>query len=92
VAIASVRIPHTVVYRKRDDAIVTMSLASGEYAALEHVGARIWTLAAEMGSVDRICAALATEYDITPADCRDDVVAFLDDLSRKQLVDVIAHD
>lgn len=82
------QIPDHVVYREMDGALVVTSLKAGGFLRLDEVGQRIW-LAIERGQErDALVAELTAAYDVSPEDCRRDVVAFLDDLVARQLLSV----
>ncbi|MBR2566365.1 MAG: lasso peptide biosynthesis PqqD family chaperone [Paenibacillus sp.] len=67
---------------------VMMSIASGKYYNLGSTGGRIWELIAEQRKLDELIEALAVEYDIQPEQCREQVVPFLEHLSREGLIDI----
>lgn len=67
--------------------LVMMGLEQGEYYGLREVAASIWTHLEQPRSLDELCALVASEYEISPADCRADIERFLDELTAKRLVD-----
>ena len=69
-----------------DGELVMMGITQGEYYSLRDVAASVWQYLDEPRTLDELCGLVATEYDVTEGDCRDDVAAFLDDLSAKSLV------
>jgi hypothetical protein len=69
-----------------DGELVMMGQDQGEYYGLRDVAASIWQHLAEPRTTDELCALVAEEYDVTADGCRDDVVAFLDELLGKELV------
>ena len=73
-----------------DGELVMMGQEQGEYYGLRDVAASIWQHLADPRTTDELCALVAEEYDVTVEGCRDDVVAFLDELLGKQLVESIA--
>jgi len=73
-----------------DGELVMMGQDQGEYYGLRDVAASIWQHLAEPRTTDELCALVADEYDVTADGCRDDVVAFLDELLGKELVESIA--
>ena len=70
-----------------DGELVMMGQEQGEYFGLRDVAASLWQHLAEPRTAEELCALVAQEYDVTPAGCRDDVVAFLGALVDKALVD-----
>jgi hypothetical protein len=65
---------------------VMMSISSGKYYNLGSTGGRIWELIAEEHTLDELIETLAAEYDIQPDQCREQVVPFLEHLSREGLI------
>lgn len=83
-----------VVYKRRpelnavemDGELVMMGQEQGEYYGLRDVAASIWSYLAEPRSLDELVDLVSTEYAVTPEACREDIVAFLDDLVGHQMV------
>ncbi len=71
---------------KVGDELVMMSAAKGNYIGLSAVGARIWELIETPRTVEELCGALVTEYDVDPATCRAEVDAFLATLGQHNAV------
>jgi hypothetical protein len=69
-----------------DGELVMMGHDQGEYYGLRDVAASIWQHLSEPRTADELCALVAEEYAVTADGCRDDVVAFLDELVGKELV------
>ncbi len=68
------------------DEFVMMGLDQGEYYAIKGVAATLWRHLAEPHDVTELCALVAEEYDVSAADCRADVEAFLEQLRDKRMV------
>ena len=73
------------------DDVVMMDVEQGSYYGLEAVAARIWTLTEQPISVGSLCKRLVTEYQISPEQCRADVMAFLGELLKQRLVHMAAQ-
>lgn len=57
------------------------------YYGLNEVGALVWKLLSEKGTLDELCARVGEAYpEVTPETIRDDVVELLTDLERHGLV------
>jgi len=82
----TVAIRDDVVYREFDGGIVALSIATGDYAAFDEVGSRIWRLIERHGAVAPIKAALLAEYDLDEPTCEAEVRAFVSMLEEKGLV------
>ncbi|MEK4661966.1 lasso peptide biosynthesis PqqD family chaperone [Priestia sp. FSL H7-0729] len=67
---------------------VMMSISSGKYYNLGSTGGRIWDLIEEERTLGEVVEVLAAEYEIEPDVCREQVVQFLEHLSREDLIDV----
>lgn len=65
---------------------MAMSLKRGKYFAVEGTGARIWDLLRDPKTESELVETLTAEYDVTPADCRRDLRAFLRDLEDYGLI------
>ena len=68
--------------------VVITHVEKGSYIGLEGVGNRIWDLLGEPVRVDEICDVLLEEYDVQPAQCREEVLAFIDKLESNGLIQV----
>jgi hypothetical protein len=74
-----------VIFRALGNEAIVLSLDGGMYFGLDEVGMRIWQLL-ETHDLAGVAAALAGEYDIEPALVESDVVAFVETLAGKGLV------
>jgi hypothetical protein len=68
--------------------LVILNLRDGVYYGLEDVGARIWSLLQQPVSVAAICRALASEYDVAPTRCAQDVRSLVAALASRGLVQI----
>lgn len=69
-----------------DEGIAILDLRSNTYFSLDPVGADVWNRMATPVSLDDLTTAIATEYTITPDDCRADIAALLTDMMDHGLV------
>lgn len=69
-----------------DGEIVMMSIDNGEYYGLDEVGSRIWDLMQEPVSISKLVDQLISEFDVTPDECLQDILSFLDELLNRDLV------
>lgn len=67
---------------------VMMSIGSGKYYNLGHVGSRIWELIENPVSINQIVSQLLSEYDVNEEDCEQQVISFLTLLSSEGLIEV----
>jgi hypothetical protein len=71
-----------------DGDLVMMSIERGEYFGIGGVGTLAWELLREPTTVDQICAAVCEEFDVDAATCREDLLAFANELLTLGLVQV----
>jgi len=71
-----------------DGELVMMGQEQGEYYGLRDVAASIWNHLEEPKTTEELVILVSAEYEVTPETCRDDIVAFLDDLRARKLVTV----
>ncbi len=65
-----------------------LNLKSGIYYGLDNVGARIWSLVQEPRAVNEVRDAILQEYDVEPDQCETDLLALLEELLSKGLIEV----
>ena len=65
-----------------------LDLKSGEYYGLNAVGARIWNLIQEPKAVSAVLSVIVAEYNVAPDRCERDLVALIEELAAKGLVEV----
>jgi hypothetical protein len=65
---------------------VLLRLNDGGYYALDEVGARVWELCDGSRAVSDVIAALCSEFDAPESTIRADVLEFIGDLRREQLL------
>lgn len=70
------------------ESIITMNVESGYYHELNSVGSDIWRLLETPKSVAEICRALDADYDVGADDCLKDVIEFLGNIHKIEMVDV----
>ncbi len=86
----------TTIARSQDQAsadlgseVAILNLQDGVYYGLNAVGARIWELLEDPRTVRDVRDALLGEYDVTIERCERDLLALLEQLAEKGLVNVI---
>jgi hypothetical protein len=67
---------------------VILDVKYGTYYGLNAVGARIWNLIQELRTVNEIRDTLLKEYDVETECCERELLALLEDLAAKGLVEV----
>lgn len=87
----AVRIPSDVVFRELQGEAVILNLASSTYFGLDQVGTRIWQLCATHGSLHAVWDAMLHEFDAPGETLQTDLLAFVDELVTKGLLEVQQH-
>ena len=68
--------------------VAILDLDAGMYYGLDEVGARIWELAREPRTVAEIQNVILDEYEVDPTSGKRDVLALLQQLADKGLIEV----
>lgn len=83
-----VRIRDDVLSRDLQGEQVILDLSSGVYFGLDPMGTRIWHLLQEHQSLQKVLDSLVEEYEVTEAQCTQDLLSFVALLLEKRLVEV----
>lgn len=84
-----VTIPSQMMARQVGDETVILDLATGTYFGLDAVGARIWQIMAEGGTLGQVCEGMLAEYEVTRADIERDVLALVQSLLERKLITIV---
>ena len=71
-----------------DGEVVILGFKSGAYYSLDQVGGFVWDLLQEPQKVSDIRDTIFEEYDVELAQCERDLLALLETLANKQLIDI----
>jgi hypothetical protein len=71
------------------DETVILDNQSGTYFSLSAVGARIWSLLSDPRRVQDLKAAILDEFEVDPQTCERDLLALLETLSARALIEVV---
>jgi hypothetical protein len=77
-------------WQEIDGELVILDLTRSSYLTTNGTGAFLAKLLVTEHSADELATALAAEYGIAEADAREDVDAFVAELSRLELLDDVA--
>lgn len=72
-----------------DEDLVILNLKRNNYIALDAIGRRTWELIASPRRVDELCQQLSQEFDGTPEQIAADALAFLNELEREEMLNVV---
>jgi len=75
-----------VLFRDLDGEAVILNLKTGKYFGLDELGTRMWSLLTKHGQAEPTYRALLDEYEVTPEQLRDDLLAFIDNLATHDLL------
>jgi len=81
-----VTIAPEVLFRLLSDDAVVVNLNTEQYLELNAVGARMWTVLSDATSIQAAFERLTREFDVDPAQLRDDLAAFVDELHAHRLI------
>lgn len=68
--------------------LVLLEFGKGEYFALDEIGARIWRGLESCQELAAIAADVASAYDVSAEEALADIVALVDDMRARSLVEV----
>lgn len=71
-----------------DGEIGFLSVEIGKYFSANPVGNSIWNIIEVATSVNDIVQRLLEQYDVTQEECESDVLEFLGDMEKKNLIEV----
>lgn len=69
-----------------NDEIVALDVARGQCFGMNEVASAVWRMLAEPKSIDEICDALSTDYDVDAATCQAEVRHLMSELQNEGLV------
>jgi hypothetical protein len=72
------------------DEVVILNPLRDTYIGLDEIGRRIWDLLAEPILVQRLCHQVAQEYQGDSLQIPADIIAFVNELHREGLLEVVA--
>jgi PqqD family protein of HPr-rel-A system len=85
---AVIRLRRDMIAAESDGEMIVLDAERGDFLQLNKTAARIWALLGEPLTFGALCARLADQFAVDPAACRDDVRAFIDELSQRGLVEI----
>ena len=68
---------------------VLPDINSGQYFGLNEVGVRIMDLLKEPSSIQAVIEVLIQEFEVEDDQLRDDIVVFLEDMAKHELIQVV---
>ena len=72
-----------------DDEMVAMSIENGKYYQLNKTGSRILELLDKPRSIGELCEAMKGNYSVDGDVCREDILEFMQEMTKLNLIIVI---
>jgi hypothetical protein len=73
-------------FNEIDGEVVMLSIENSEYYGMDKVGSRIWALLEQPISFKQLVDQLLEEYEVPEEKCREDTLAFVQNLTDKKLI------
>jgi hypothetical protein len=83
-----IRISEHTLFHELSGETVLLELSRGIYYGLDEVGTRIWRCLGEGRSLQDAVAALVDEYDVTEQQGAEDVLALVQELEERRLIEI----
>jgi len=74
---SQVRIPDSIAVHDLQGELLLLNSATGVSVSLDPMGTRMWQLIQEHHALDKVLDALLHEYDVTEAQCEQDLLSFM---------------
>lgn len=74
------------VARLGDETLAMMNADRDHYYGMDQVGARIWDILEQKQSVGDLCDTLVREYEVAPDKCLAEVLLFLTEAKKEDLI------
>lgn len=65
-----------------------LNVGKGTYYNLDEVGSQIWNILSLPHSLNELVTQIIDFYEVTPVECRNDIIPFLQDLLKKNLIEI----
>ena len=85
---AVIRLRRDMIAAESDGEMIVLDAERGDFLQLNNTAARIWALLEEPLTFGDLCARRADLFAVDAAACREDVLAFVGDLSRRGLIEI----
>lgn len=86
---ARISVPEQVLVRSFENESVLLNLHSECYHGLDDVGTRIWNILIQSKTIQEAYDSLLAEYDAEPAILRQDLIIFIEEISKRGLVEIV---
>jgi hypothetical protein len=86
------RVDDNVLDTDLDEETVMMDIEQGRYYGLNEVGTRIWSDLAEPVIINDLVVRLSADFKVPTAQCQSEVIAFLESLASRGLLQVMSDE
>jgi len=83
-----IEISKDLVFQELDGEMVILDMKSGQYFGIDAIGSIIWHMLEQKIEPARIIEKLQEEYDVEAEVCSQQVLAFLDDLMKNNIISI----
>ena len=83
-----IEISKDLVFQELDCEMVILDMKSGQYFGIDAIGSIIWHMLEQKIEPARIIEKLQEEYDVEAEVCSQQVLAFLDDLMKNNIISI----
>ena len=81
------QISKSVISSKIDEEVILMSVEQDAYFGIDPIGSHIWELLSNKpASINDLVAILMEEYEVEEETCKQDVLAFINEMSTRKLI------
>ncbi len=78
----------SIVSSEIDGETVMMDNSFEKYFGMKAIGPRIWQLLENETNLQRLCEELVKEFDVSPEQCMEDIIPFLQALSEQDMIQI----
>ena len=86
------RIPESIAVHDLQGELLLLNSATGVCVSLDPMGTRMWQLIQEHHALHKVLDALLREYEVTEAQCEQDLLGFVAQLLGQEFVETVAEE
>jgi hypothetical protein len=87
-----VRIPESIAAHELQGELLLLNSATGVCVSLDPMGTRMWQLIQEHHALHKVLDALLQEYEVTEAQCEQDLLGFVAQMLEDRFVETVAEE
>jgi len=89
---SQVRIPESIAVHDLQGELLLLNSATGVCVSLDPMGTRMWQLIQEHHALHKVLDALLREYEVTEAQCEQDLLGFVAQLLEQEFIETVAKE